>query len=201
MKKIILTIATAMISVFATAQEVMSLPTFIYTGSSPTSPYILEIRFYDQFAEQVTIEKDGYSFENSLPFQIATINLLSYENGEWKIIQHLFHYEPKRRQNNGGQISLEYRKTPDDDGGWKSWVEPQISRVNPRDYDNSWLLLKNIYISGDFINPFSANTPNLNEEISCSFEIKKTGEPSKSLWSEVFTGHLFRLDDNGNPIL
>lgn len=201
MKKIILTIATAFSSILANSQVVSeSLPTYIFTGSSENSPYILEIRFYDQFAEQVALEKDAYPFDNSLPFQIATINLLSYVNNEWVVVEHLFHYEPKRKQNNGGQISFEIRKTQDDNGSWKSWVEPEISTINPRDYERSWLLLRKINISGDFLNAFNPNTPNLNESISCFFEIKTTGEPSKNVLTANFSGYLMRLDDLGNPI-
>jgi len=196
MKKIILTIATAMISVFATAQEVMSLPTFIYTASSPESPYILEIRFYDQFAEQVTkenVEFPNYNIfdENQVPFQIATINLLSYVNGEWIIAEHLFHYESTRKGKNGGQLSEQYFPAQ-----YKSFGG--YSSVNPRDYDRTWLLLKNIYIFGYFT--IDGNV-DLHKQIDCEFIMSTTGEPSRDILRTTFSGYLFKLDDNGNTIL
>ncbi len=196
MKKIILTIATAMISVFATAQEVMSLPTFIYTASSLESPYTLEIRFYDQFAEQVTkenVEFPNFNIfsENQVPFQIATINLLSYVNGEWIIAEHLFHYESKRKEKNGGQLSEQYFPAQ-----YKSFGSYSI--VNPRDYDKTWLLLKDIYVGGYFTTDGDVD---LQKQIDCDFIMTTTGEPSKDILRAKFSGYFHKLDDNGNPIL
>ena len=196
MKKIILTIATAMISVFAMAQESQSLPTFIFTGSSPSSPYILEIRFYDQFAEQVIKENVEFPLnnvfdENPVPYQIATINLLSYVNEEWVIAEHLFHYEPTRKVKNGGQLSQEYiAVTHQSLGGY--------STVHPRDYDKTWLLLKDIYIFGYFTTDGNVD---LHKQIDCEFIMSTTGQPSRDILRTTFSGYIFKLDDNGNTIL
>lgn len=191
-KKIILTIVTATVFVFAMAQEATSLPTFVFTGSSPSSPYILEIKFYDQFAGQVF--KENVEFpnwdvldycKNQVPFQIANINMLSYINDEWVIAEHLFHYEPTRKVKNGGQLSEEYASIDHNSYG-------TYSVVNPRDYDKTWLLLKKyIIVSGYFT--INGNV-DLYKQIDCEF-IVDVPFPGV-ITTSTFTGFLSKIDNN-----
>ena len=121
-----------------------------------------------------------------MPFQIANINLLSYINGEWVIAEHLFHYEPARKVKNGGQLSQEYVSIEHKSlGGY--------SIVKPRDYDKTWLLLKDIYVGGYFTTDGNVD---LHKQIDCEFVMSTTGQPSKNILSTTFSGYLSKIDTN-----
>jgi hypothetical protein len=209
MKKIILTIATAMISVFAMAQEVMYLPTLQFTGSSEYSP-LLEIKFYDQFSEKpvADLSQDIMNYKTPLPYQIACVNFVKLIDGNKQYVENLFFYEDWRKTKNGGQLFSEYRCAMGDDGK-VCWNESKYSFVNPRN-PNTGLLMKKIEIYMETVNfewkgEQEMVRPIFNKEIECHIRVVSTtldvsGNPYKVYLDEVFKGYLTKIDEFGNYI-
>jgi hypothetical protein len=209
MKKIILTIATAMISVFAMAQEVMYLPSFAFTGSAGNYP-LLEIKFFDQFSAIPVkdINQSMLEYKSPLPFQIACVNFIKYVDGNWQNVENLFFYEDWRKTKNGGQLSMETMSAYQEDGThWYNFSN--YSELNPRQ-PNTGLLMKKVEIYMESVNfewkgEQEIVRPIFNKEIECHIRVVSTtldvsGNPYKVYLDEVFKGYLTKIDEFGNYI-
>ncbi len=205
MKKTVLTIATATISVFATAQQIVA-PTFKFIGVSENNS-VVEILFYDQFRVAHTVDGDDMlNISSELPFQIARID---YSKIDEETNENLFIYESWRKNKNGGQLFSEYRCAHGDEGK-VCWNESKYSVLNPRD-SYSGLLMKKVEIYMESVNfeykgEKEMVKPRFGDDIDCGIKVVSTtlnvsGEPYRIFLDENFKGRLYKIDEFGNIIL